>query len=354
MGQPRRNQISLQATPYYHLISRCVRREFLCGRDPLTGRDYSHRRRWICQRLERLVQVFAVDLCAYAVMSNHYHLVVHIDEESARSWPPHEVLRRWLMLFKGPAWMQEVVKSGHKMAAHPAMSLVVERYRTRLMSLSWFMRCMNEPIARRANREDEVSGHFWEGRYRCQALLDEGALMAAMAYVDLNPLRAGQVDRPEDAAYSSVSQRFSAATNRPSVSSAGPRLMKFRADALGVDVGQAPTLPATLIEYLELIDWSGRFVTIRSAAVIPEDTPPMLSRLGLASREFSKFVAGARGYALTVLGDSDSLASWMEFSGRRHLKGFRRAAALFRQAGRRLGFSSLRRGGQSRTLLPST
>lgn len=354
MGQPRRNQISLHATPYYHVVSRCVRREFLCGRDPLTGKDYSYRRRWISQRLERLVQVFAVDLCAYTVMSNHYHLVVHIDEATAKSWTPHEVLRRWLMLFKGPAWMQEVVESGHRMASHPAMSLVVAMYRARLMSLSWFMRCMNEPIARRANQEDEVSGHFWQGRYRCQALLDEGAVMAAMAYVDLNPVRAGQVSRPEDAAHCSVSQRFSAAAAHSSTGSEGPDLMQFSAAEAAASEGQKPTLPATLLEYLELIDWSGRSVTARSAAVIPDGTPHILNRLGLESEAFKGFVSRGEGHGWAVLGDAERLESWAEFFGRRHFKGCCRALRLFKRAGRREGFSSLSPADQSRTPLPST
>ena len=353
MGQPRRNQISLKATPYYHLVSRCVRREFLCGHDPLTGRDYSHRRRWICQRLERLVRVFAVDVCAYAVMSNHYHLVVHIDEKTARSWTPHEVLRRWLMLFKGPAWMHEVVESGHRMASHPSMSLIVAMYRSRLMSLSWFMRCMNEPIARRANREDDVSGHFWQGRYRCQALLDEGALMAAMAYVDLNPLRAGMVDRPEDAQYASVAQRFSTAAGQPFLG-AGPKVMDFPANGVLKGDEELVTLPVTLLEYLELIDWSARAVIAGKGAAMPKGIPPVLDRLGIGSDVFGEFVAGGSGRGLAVLGDPESLGSWAESLGRHHLKGRRLAAALFRRAGERLRFSSSKHVGRSQRYLPST
>lgn len=353
MGQPRRNQISLKATPYYHLVSRCVRREFLCGHDPLTGKDYSHRRRWICQRLERLVQIFAVDVCAYAVMSNHYHLVVRIDEQTARSWTPHEVLRRWLMLFKGPAWMHEVVQSGHRMASHPSMSLVVAMYRSRLMSLSWFMRCINEPIARRANREDEVNGHFWQGRYRCQALLDEGALMTAMTYVDLNPLRAGIVERPEDAEYASVAQRFAHAAGRP-FPGTGPKLMALPAGGAEESDGPGASPPLTLLEYLELIDWSARAVAAGKGAAMPDGIPPVLSRLGLSSEMFGDFVAAGGGHGLAVLGDPDSLRSWAVSLGRHYFRGRRLAAALFRRAGERLRFSSSKHVDRSQRPLPST
>jgi hypothetical protein len=68
MPQPRSSQISLSDTPYYHCISRCVRRSFLCGIDNYSGQSYEHRRGWVEKRLLFLSSVFAIDLCAYAVM----------------------------------------------------------------------------------------------------------------------------------------------------------------------------------------------------------------------------------------------------------------------------------------------
>ena len=87
MPQPRRSQISLVDTPYYHCVTRCVRRSFLCGVDKYSGQSYEHRRAWVKDRLLFLASVFAIDICAYAVMSNHVHVVVFVDKALADSWP---------------------------------------------------------------------------------------------------------------------------------------------------------------------------------------------------------------------------------------------------------------------------
>ena len=102
MAKPRKRLVSLQDTPYYHCISRCVRRAYLCGVDPNTGVDFSHRRGRIVNRIKQLADVFAIDVYAYAVMSNHYHIVVKVDADASTDWTDHEVADRWLRLFKGP------------------------------------------------------------------------------------------------------------------------------------------------------------------------------------------------------------------------------------------------------------
>jgi REP element-mobilizing transposase RayT len=156
MLKPRKTLVLLEETSYYHCVSRCVQRAFLCGSDSLSGKSYEHRRQWIVDRMKLLAEVFAIDLCAYAVLSNHYHVILHVDTHAATSWS---------------------------------------------------MRCLNEPIARQANQEDGCTGRYWEGRFKSQALLDEKALAACMAYVDLNPVRAGLAETPEQSEYTSLKEQ---------------------------------------------------------------------------------------------------------------------------------------------------
>lgn len=210
MTRARRTQISLDETPYYHCICRCVRRAFLCGKDHYSGQDYAHRRQWVVDRLAVLVDMFAIDLCAYAVMSNHYHVVLRVDRSRALGWSDREVAEHWMRLFSGPLlvrrWLNHETGEGEALKALE----IIEKWRERLYDIGWFMRCLNEHLARLANDEDNCKGRFWEGRYKCQALLDEKAVLSCMAYVDLNPVRAGMAATPEASEYTSVQQRANA------------------------------------------------------------------------------------------------------------------------------------------------
>ena len=94
MPRPRKHLISLDATPYYHCVSRCVRRAFLCGYDEFTKTSYEHRRLEIEERIHTLADIFAIDVAAYAVMSNHTHLALHINSTKVHSWSDNELGER--------------------------------------------------------------------------------------------------------------------------------------------------------------------------------------------------------------------------------------------------------------------
>jgi putative transposase len=289
MPQPRKTLICLDATSYYHCVSRCVRRAFLCGTDRYNGKSYEHRRHWVENRLLKLASVFSIDVCAYAVMSNHTHLVLYVDKQKALALSTDDVLRRWHMLHKGTELTRQYMdnKSRAKLSQIQLQSVLatVSVYRKRLYDISWFMRLLNEYIARLANKEDECTGRFWEGRFKSQALLDEASLLACMAYVDLNPIRAGKAKTPEKSAYTSIKRRVKAAK-----ANAQPRnLLSFVGTT---NSKEKKGLPFSLKHYLQLVDYTGRRLTQKAKGAIPTNCEPILSRVGMDEDYWFKMASG--------------------------------------------------------------
>jgi REP element-mobilizing transposase RayT len=307
MPEPRYRQVSIDDTPYYHCIARCVRRAFLCGYDPATGFDFEHRRQWIVERIKLLCSVFAVDLCAYAIMSNHYHIVIRINTDDARQWSDEEVAKRWMQIFSGPRLMHLYL--GNVDLSNTELKYVAELFviwRERLSDLSWFMRCINEPIARLANAEDHCTGRFWEGRFKSQALLDERALLACMAYVDLNPIRAAIASTPEQSDYTSIQERIV----RPENSSLRP-----------FDEQEVNGIPFRLKDYLELVDWGGREVKHSKRGYIPANTPPILVRLRMDAAPVLDYLAEDNMPSFGALGPISMLRVFAKSVGRSFIKG---------------------------------
>ncbi|MCF1426758.1 MAG: transposase [Shewanella sp.] len=282
MPRPRKLSVSIEDTPFYHCMSRCVRRAFLCGKDPYTGQSYEHRRGWIEARLLQLTSVFAIDICAYAVMSNHLHVVLRVDIDKAKQWSEQQVLVAWHSLFKGTLLTQRFVKGEPlKDFELQAVHDCAQVYRERLMDISWFMRTLNEPIARQANREDKCTGRFWEGRFKSQALLDEAALLACMAYVDLNPIRARIADTPEQADFTSIQRRIKAAIDGEQPKELLPFAGNERAN-------MPKGLMFPIEDYLELVDDTGRIVREDKLGHISQRTAAILNRLNIPPENWKK------------------------------------------------------------------
>ena len=207
--QARYQQVSLKETPYYHCISRCVRRAYLFGEDPVSGYNFDHRKTWLVNRIKELTGQFAIDVCAYAVMNDHYHLVLYVNQEKADKWADVEVIGRWSQIFPRNKVIVETLQKNLKhRAAGKKLREKASLWRERLSDISWFMRCLNEYIARQANIEEGCKGRFWEGRFKSQALLDEKSLVTCMAYVDLNPIRAGVSGSLEHSDFTSIQERL--------------------------------------------------------------------------------------------------------------------------------------------------
>ncbi|MDB4837816.1 transposase, partial [Marinomonas sp.] len=173
-------------------------------------------------------------------------------------------------------------------------------YRERLADVSWFMRELNEPIARRANFEDKCTGHFWEGRFKSQALLDEAALMACMAYVDLNPLRSNMSDTPENSDFTSIKRRILSAKGKHQPKTLYPFVGNPRKD-------MPEGLPFKLTDYLELVDMTGRIIREDKRGSIDASLLPILQRLNISSENWLCIATEFEAKTRNIVGQEHSI-----------------------------------------------
>ena len=311
----------------FHCIQRCVRRAWLCGQDPYTGENYDHRKVQIRQRLEFLAGQFGIDVCSYAVMTNHLHVILRNRPDIVSEWSGEEVARRWWNLF--PARRDEdgnpEVPYDHELKMLMADAKVLTERRERLGSTSWFMRCLAEPIARQANKEDECTGRFWEGRFKCQPLLDETAILACSVYVDLNPIRAKVADAPETSEFTSAHDRIHARRARQGKPrrryrfSITPRDNWLAPIELAREAGSTPSgtgkrasnkgfLPMKLAEYLRVVEWTGRQIARGKAGSIPRHLAPLFERVDLDPAFWVEMVRNYKRWFRSAAGTPASLA----------------------------------------------
>ncbi len=300
MTMARRLLVDVDVTRYYHCISRCVRRAFLCGE------GFSHRKAWIEARLEVLAEQFAVSVCGFAIMDNHLHVLCRLDPGVADDWSDDEVVRRWITVYPPPnlniddpatvqAWISYQCKDASQVA----------KYRDRLQNLGWFMKALKEPLARMANKEDDCKGTFWEARYKSIAILDEEALLATCAYIDLNPVAAGIAATPEQSEHTSIKQRIDHARRTGAIktiqqageaaSVAGSKVegdieqshwLCPMQDRRRQGVCREGLLPGfSLSGYLELVDWTARVYRTGKARV-SQEVAGIMERLGTTAERW--------------------------------------------------------------------
>ena len=317
MGYPRYLQVLPDAPGIYHCTSRCVRRAFLCGEDVVTGRSFDHRKQWLEDRIIELANIFAVAVHAYAVMSNHFHLVLEIDPMAPCQWSDEDVARRWLSLSARANDNDSALDA--RVAVLAAQPERLTELRERLGSLSWYMRYLKEPIARQANREDECSGRFWEGRFQIQTLLDDPAVLASMVYVDLNPIRAGFALTPEHSLHTSVRARTQHA-RKDHDAVIEPLASSIRSQLNVV----------TTAQYLELVDWTGRTLHPGKHGAIAGDEPPIIKRLGLRAQQWCLQVPATESQYSRAIGQLEARLTSAQSAGLKWLHGIGMARRLQR------------------------
>jgi putative transposase len=374
MALPRSLYVQEGQEGVYHCFARCVRRAFLYGFDALTRRDFSHRKAWLVDRLRFLAAIFAIEVCAYAVMENHYHTILRTRPDIVATWSDREVATRWLTLFPRHRNLDgtpipPVEKEICALADCPER---IGQLRRRLSSLSWFMGRLNEFIARAANKEDRVKGRFWEARFKCQALLDEAAIAACMVYVDLNPIRAGLAGTPEESDFTSIQERIRAwqkeTMKTASVSTEAAQVMQsgsFGRDRLmlenaGVILNPIPEcisasrnsfdraalsacwlcpiqsdsdrrgiLQMTTAEYFDLVEKSGRMTRSHKRGAIDADLAPILLRIGANPEAWLETISRFGSKFCLAAGLLSNLRNFADQLGRRWLKGVATARAAF-------------------------
>jgi REP element-mobilizing transposase RayT len=335
-----------------HVVQRCVRRAYLSGVDSVSGKDFSYRKEWIRQRIEKLASVFGVDVLSYAILSNHLHVVLRNRPDVVKTWSDKQVALRWLQIFPGKRLDQQLgdptTIDVHSLASDSARIAVI---RNRLSDISWFMKALSEPIARMANKQDECTGAFWQGRFRAQRIIDEAALLACCMYVDLNPIRAAIAETPETSKFTSAYDRIAAKKGREMESSAAlmqtipqaeaakiirnstpeelrelrKKASKRKGSRVARDAWLAPLsldqssigpavnqegvrasnkgfLSMSLEDYLQLLDWTGRQGRPDKRGSISQSHEPILNRLGIVPSmwcdlvwNFKKYFGRSRG-----------------------------------------------------------
>lgn len=319
MPTARKHTVVPGQSGFFHCISRCVRRAWLCGTDPVSGNNYDHRREWMLERMRLLTTCFAIDVYAYALMSNHYHIVFYVDPQRVDAWSDREVIEKWKTLWN---WRKP---GSEPVIPKNVPAETIQKWRQRLGDVSWVMRLLNEPMARIANAEDDVNGHFWESRFKCNPLLDDQGLTTCMVYADLNPIKAGVAQTPEQSDYTSIQARIRELAEQNTAESTEPDLCESNHEHPGSydqtarllpvsseNPEQAPEISISLQSYVDLVESTAEAFRQQRAV---GSTEALLS-LGIKSSGWMRAVKDFGRLFRTAAGTEMAFTEFMKRTGR--------------------------------------
>ncbi len=325
----RKNIVDSETPGFYHCTNRCVRRTFLCGLDEQTGKNYSHRKDWLQSRMYELCKLFSIEIYAFAIMDNHYHIVLHLDPLEPSNWSKEEVAEKWLSAFNSLEDPKFARRRELKKQAIIADKEKIKLYRKRLGSLSWFTSRLNEPLAKQANKEDSCTGSFWQGRYSAQALLDEAAVFSCMAYVDLNPVRAKITNKLEESSHTSIQQQFNAIKEKEPIDVQAHLNSSIRAISNSV---KSKSLPMSLKNYIELVEWTGKNIVHPNKAAMPKNIQSSLKSLNLQNNHWLKQIENYNNHYCHVVGTVEQIRAKAKQLKLRCMKGVSAAKLLYEKA----------------------
>ena len=333
----RRKLLGQRRTAVFHCWNRCVRRAFLCGLDPLTGRDLSHRRDWIVDRERQLAGLFAIEVTFHTEMANHLHLVLRSRPDIAERWSREEVARRWLTITRLAKCMSDTLPepSQEKVQALAKDKKRIQKLRRRLSKISWFMGILCENIARRANAEDDCTGRFFESRFKCRECVDEAGTLLCGLYVDLNPIKAGEAPSPETARYTSAYQRIQAQQQCPHAADRADGWLaelslrdgsdqdpnKVNGSRTGQRASDMGVLSISWENYHQLLQWGVQEVRTGARSTLPKDLELVLDQLQVRSDTWLETVQDYEQAFCHAVGSPAELAEVAQRMGRSCLKG---------------------------------
>lgn len=329
----------------YHCFSRCVRRARLCGDDEFSGKNYDHRKDWIEGLLEIAAAAYVIDILTFGILDNHFHVMLRNRPDLKKKLGPMAVARRWLLL-------HPIRRDENGKACEPTMDEImaitrdkrrIKELRGRLADISWLMGFVKERVARWANKEDDVTGTFFEKRYEMRRLLTENAVLACSIYIDLNPIRAGVALTPETSCHTSaylriqgMSARKAGETSKAAMTDRWlsaihdgktPEHMRFGAQSWRAS--DNPGLPMTEEQYLQLLDWTGRQAKKGKRGKIPDDLEPILTRLGIREERWIDLATGFNQLFRRIAGDVEEVERQARSSGKRCFHGVTNCREFF-------------------------
>ena len=365
MTKARKYTVQENFSAHYHIINRCVQRVFLMGLDPLTGISYEHRKEWFMERLIYLNGVFTVEVGGYTLMSNHYHINLKTRPDLTEKLTDSEIANRWFLLYP-PKIKKCIVSEADQISAHVANLLQspekLKEYRKRLGSLSWFMKSINEYIARKGNAETNCTGKFWSGRFKSKLSTTASSTLAVQTYIDLNPIRAEIADTPENSEYTSAYDRIHQDQDRKKLKEVfilhkknkkknqERNMNKTFTPEQKVDISllfknrnkakwlspfykgenhENPFFRITQNEYLELLDWTGREIMADKKGAIPIHLKPIFARLEINHNQWIDSLKNYDKWFFRIVGKVSKAWEMLTESTSKWFKGTRANENLF-------------------------